>query len=646
MKLSRLTIVFVLMAALAALSACGSGETPIDETLPVATQTQPANTPTATPVPTSLVVCLGEAPNTLYPYGNPNPAALSVLQALYDGPIDNRGTLYQPVVLDGLPEIADGTAVLQAVQVEVGDTVVDDRGEVVVLDYGMFIRPAGCLSGECAEAFNGEPLEMDQLTAEFTLRTGITWADGTPLTAQDSVYGFSLNADPATPASKFKVERTLSYEAVDPQTTRWTGLPGFIDPGYQVNFWFPAPEHLWGGIPPADLPVNERSAVNPVGFGPFSLTVADAGTFTLQRNPGYFRAAEGLPRVDRLIFRVVGQDPQTNLDMLRSGECDLLDPSAASGIGVAEIMAAMADGQLFASWASASGWTVLNFGVVPQSYDDGYSIFAGDRPNFFGDLRTRQAIAYCLDRQTVTDEISLGIAPVMDSYLQANHPLANPEVAVYRQDLDTAAELFDAAGWRLDASGQRIASQIEGIRDGTQLSFEILYAEHPQNARVVELISEQLAACGIQATPKALTVEELFATGEDAPVFGRNFEMAYFAWQSSADPPCQLYLSEAIPGQDETIFPYKWGGWNASGWSSDAYGAACKAARGSAPGLEAYAQNHLLAQEILAAEVPVIPFFTYQQAALARPDICGLQLDPTAGMLWNVENIAYGADCP
>ena len=648
MKRIRVLMTFVLLVAAVLLASCSSSteETTMDETLPVVTATQVAHTPTATPVPTSLVVCLGETPNTLYPYGNPNSTARMILQALYDGPVDHRGYLYQPVVLESLPDLAAGTAVVQAVQVQVGDVVIDNTGEVVVLDYGMFIRPAGCLSGECAVPFNGEPVEMDQMQALFTLREGILWADGNPLTAQDSVYGFTLNADPATPASKYKVERTQSYEALDERTTKWTGIPGFIDQTFQEKFWLPAPEHLWASIAPVDLPTSTLAAGKPLGFGPFSLALADQESFTLQRNPNYFRAIEGLPRVDRLVFRIVGQDPQTNLEMLQSGECDLLDPTAAAGVGVAEIMTAMAQDKLFPSWANGSGWTLLNFGVVPQSYDDSYNIWAGDRPDFFGDSRTRQAVALCLDRQAITDEISLGVAPVLDTYLPADHPMVNPGLPVYRQDIELAGELLDEAGWRLDAAGKRGAVQIEGIQNGTPLAFDILYSEHPQNARVVEMISEQLAACGIEASPKAMSIEELFATGADAPVFGRNFEMAYFAWQSSEQPPCQLFLSEAIPGADESVFPYKWGGWNASGWSSETYDAACKAARGSVPGMDSYVQNHALAQEILSAELPFIPFFNYQQAALARPDICGLLFDPTAGVMWNIENIAFGEACP
>ncbi|RPI86960.1 MAG: hypothetical protein EHM40_23330, partial [Chloroflexi bacterium] len=47
-----------------------------------------AQTPLATPTPASrsLTICLGEEPTTLYPYGNLNSAARSVLSAIYDGP--------------------------------------------------------------------------------------------------------------------------------------------------------------------------------------------------------------------------------------------------------------------------------------------------------------------------------------------------------------------------------------------------------------------------------------------------------------------------------------------------------------------------------------------------------------------------------
>lgn len=653
MKLRQMILLFVaILALVGVLAACGGndGESVMDATTPPEQTSTPAATPTATAVPVSLVVCLGEAPNTLNPYGSPNAAAQEILQALYDGPIDQLGYQYQPVLVDSLPSFESGTVQIQPVTVQTADTVLDNNGNPVVLEYGMTVRPAGCYSDECAQEFVGDPIVMDQLVVQFSLLQGITWADGTPLTAADSVYGFNLNTDAASPASKYKVSRTAAYEAVDDITVRWMGLPGYMDPDYQNDFWLPVPQHLWGSLPAAELFSGAFSTDFILGYGPFNLVEVGADSFTLQHNPAYFRAAEGLPSVDNLIFRVVGQDAQTNLDMLATGECDVLDPTAVAGIETGEIDALVGEGGAVASWANADGWTLLNFGVVPQSYDDGYNYWAGDRPDFFGDARTRQAIAMCLDREAILQLLLRGHSPVMDTYLPPDHPLFNPNIATYSKEDDlnntAAMELLVEVGWQSNAEAVLRASGVEGVPDGQSFSVELLYADYPLNAEIVQMIVDQLAACQIEVTPVAMSEDELFVSGEGTPLFGRNFDMAFFAWQSSVNPACQLWTSEGIPGEDEEIFPYKWGGWNLTGWSNDAYDAACSAARGRAPGMEGYAENHALAQQILAEEVPIIPFYTYQQTALARADICGLQLDATGGLLWNIENMTYGANCP
>ena len=645
---------FVILLLLTLLAACGGGgETTVmdatltpDDAAVAVDDDAPAPNPTATAIPTSLVVCLGETPNTLYPYGNPNEAAQAVLQAIYDGPIDNLGYAYRSVLLDSLPDMSAGTAILQTVQVQAGDLVLDNQGNIVSLDFGTFIRPAGCFSGDCAVAFDGNPVEMNQMAALFTLVQGITWSDGTPLTVADSVYGYTLDAAAETPSSKYKVERTLSYEAVSETTVKWTGIPGFIDPEYQDNFWMPAPQHVWSSLTPAELAVSELSNQAPLGFGPFTVLSNNFNQIVLQRNPAYYLASEGLPRVDNVVFQVVGTDAETNRDMLLTGECDVLDPSAVTGLGVGEIMSLMANGQVYSTWANDNGWSLFSFGITPQSYDDGYAFWAGDRADYFSDVRTRQAVAMCIDREAIIDEVALGIASLMDSYVPDDHPLYNPDVAVYEFDQQAASDLLEEAGWVLNGNGIRAAQAVEGIQNGTLFEIEMLYLDHPQNQLVAEMAAEDLAGCGITVTTAGLPAEQLFATGPDAPVFGRNFDMVYYSWQSAAQPACYLYYSDAIPGEDEDVFPYKWGGWNASGWMNEEYDAACEAARGSAPGLGEFQQNHFLAQSILMEEVPMIPLFHYQQAALARPDICGLQLDATGGLLWNIENIAYGNNCP
>ena len=84
---------------------------------------------------------------------------------------------------------------------------------------------------------------MDQMQVTFSMLPGLSWSDGTPLTAEDSVYAYQVASDPSTAGSKYLVDRTQSYEAVDATTIQWWGKPGYIDPTYFLNFWPPLPEH-------------------------------------------------------------------------------------------------------------------------------------------------------------------------------------------------------------------------------------------------------------------------------------------------------------------------------------------------------------------------------------------------------------------
>ncbi len=67
-----------------------------------ATVTAPTIIPTETP-PSSLVICIAEEPLTLYAYGSDSKSMWSVLEAIYDGPIDSVNFTAQPVILNGCP---------------------------------------------------------------------------------------------------------------------------------------------------------------------------------------------------------------------------------------------------------------------------------------------------------------------------------------------------------------------------------------------------------------------------------------------------------------------------------------------------------------------------------------------------------------
>ena len=636
-----LPVVFILF-----LTSCRPQITPTS--LPVVASSTSAPSPapslTPTPSPRSLVVCLGQEPVTLYPYGRGSTTMWTVLEAIYDGPIDQRSYSSQPVILEKLPSLKDGDAALQKVTVSAGDTVIDAQGDLAILAKGVRVNPSGCRSADCAQTYDGQsPLEMDQMTARFKLLPNLTWSDGQPLKASDSVYSFHLASDPSTPVSKYLVDRTVAYQQVDDLSVEWTGLPGYLDASYATFFWMPLPEHLWGSLKPADLLTDPAASRSPVGWGPYVVKEWTPGDhILLTKNPHYFRAAEGLPKFDALDIRFIGTNSAGNVNALLSGECDLVDQSA----GLEEQLSALAQlekaGKIKAAYAAGPEWEHLDFGIKPASYDDGYSQAAGDRPDFFGDPRMRAAVAYCLDRQSLVKNLLLGHSTVPDSFLPPEHPAHASNLPAYAYDPAKGRQLLDEIGWKDVGGGlarPRVSQGVAGVQDGTPLAVTYHTTQAALRSQVSAALKANLQQCGFQVEVKPLTPGELFAPGEQSPLFGRQFDLAEFSWQAGVRPACFLYMSSRIPTSQN-----HWVGENISGYADPAYDAACQTAMQVLPGDEGYLAAQAAVQEMFAKALPVIPLYLNVRAVAMRPDFCAFQFDPTArSELWNLESLDYGA---
>lgn len=627
--------IFGLLAVLA-LTACASQST----VTPIADQG--TATPTETPQRT-LTVCLGAEPEGLFPVNNTSAAARSVLSALYDGPIDTSSYGYQPVILEQIPTIENGDAQLFETSVYVGDEIVDADGMPVTLTVGTRVRPAGCRSDECVIEYDGmSEVKVDQMQVTFRLLPGLLWSDGEPLTASDSVYTFNLDANPATPGSNYLTDRTLSYEAADDQTVQWWGRPGFVDPTYFTNFWMPLPKHLWGDIP-ADEVADEVGRA-PIGWGPYVLEEwVDGDHITLNKNALYFRINEGLPRFDTVIFRFVS-DSETAISSLLAGTCDILDPSVHLE-GQASLLTSMDEqGQLQALVSQTPVMEQLAIGIFPASYDEFYNPDY-DRLNFFGDVRTRQAIALCLDRQQVVDSVLGGLTTIPSTYLPMENPAYNEGVTIYSHDVASAAALLDQAGWHDtdgDPSTPRVAQGVTGVPNNTPFEINYLTTGAVQRQQTAEILSASLAQCGIKVNVQYLDQADFYAAGPDGPLFGRQFDLAAFAMGSTGfESSCEWFTSSEVPNDTNG-----WIGTNVSGYSNPAFDAACQASQQSFPDDESYAESYVLAQSIFADELPVIPLYWRVKVAAARTDLCYFELDPTtSGTFWNIERFDSGASC-
>lgn len=618
-----------------------------------ASSTAVAGTPTPvppTPEPTkpperSLVVCLGQEPQTLYAYAGASREMWSILEAVYDGPFDTNQYSAQPVILEKIPSLKDGDAKLQPVKVKAGDEVVDVNGNLTNLTQGVSVLPSGCAGPDCAAAYDGtSELTLDQMVVTFKIKPGIQWSDGTPLTAADSVFSYKVAADPATPVSKHIIDNTAEYKAVDAQTVQWTGKPGFIYNRYFANFWLPLPEHLYQGKSAADILADPQAAEKPLGWGPYSIQEWTRGDhITLSKNPKYFRASEGLPKFDNLVFRFLGDQGDSALSALQTGECDVIDPSIELNNQVETVLNLQKAGKLQAAIGLGPEWEHIELGIKPASYDDQTTI-ANRRPDFFGDARVRQAFAYCMDRQGVINKQLAGQSPVPGGYLTPDNPLAAKDLQQYPYDPAKGNSLLDEVGWKDDdnnPSTPRKAVGVPGVPDGTALEITYLTTQAALRQAAAGQLAESIQACGISVKPQYLTPDELYGVGPDGPLFGRKFDLAGFAWSVDSQTPCYLYESSQVPNANN-----HWVGANVSGYSSPEFDAACSAARSVLPDQPGYQEKSAAVQQLFAKELPAIPLYFQLKIDAARPDLCGLSMDVTArSALWNIEALDYGDGC-
>ena len=604
----------------------------------------PSTEQTATPIvkPTRLLtICLINEPRSLFLYDAVSSSEKSVLDAIYDGPIDLKNFIASPVIVEKIPSLAGGDALLQEVAVKPGDLIVDADGNLASLQDGLRYKPRGCTSQACAQLYSGtDPVPMDQLVVRFKLLPGLQWSDGVPLTAADSVYSFQVARSLYPAAFPEQVSRTSSYLAKDDLTVEWTGLPGYLDGQYQAKFFSPLPQHAWASIPVNELPTNEAASKEPISWGPYVIDEWVPGDhISLHANPLYFRAGEGLPYFDNLVYRFVANNSDA-LSAILAGECDLVDQASGLEAQTVSLLQLRDQGKISLLFHPASAWELLQFDLAPLS---------PDRPAYFASKEVRQAVAMCIDRQALVNSLSAGQMQVADLYIPSDHPLYNPDVKQYSFDPAVASDLLAKAGWLdpdHDASTPRIAQGIAGITDGTPFSIQFLTSQDAEHQAAAQQIQADLAQCGIQANIDAQPVQRYLASGPEGPVFGRAFDLAQLAWTTAVEPPCTLYLSGEIPGSYPG-YPLGWGGVNAGGYSNPLYDQACLDAVDSLPDMPQYKQQHATAQMIFAEDLPVLPLYWHYQVIMGRPDLCGVPvLNGTESVFSNLESFNYGEGCP
>lgn len=607
--------------------------------------------PTPTPIPpTELTICTSAEPDSLYPYALTSQSARNVIALIYESPVEEIDGSAQPVILQSLPGYSDGSAILTPVAVRMGDQVINIYGQLVTLQTGTQVFPSGCTSAACAVAWDGvSELQMDQVAATYRLRSGITWSDGQPLTAADSVYSFNLAFSADTPNDKTFVNRTANYSALDESSLQWVGKPGLLPVDFQDYFWMPLPQHVWGEASAADLLESEDATRSPLGWGAYILDDWAAGShIRLKKNELYFRAGEGLPKYDYVTFKFI---PSGGIDQALAGGCDVIADDLLDTEWLAVNAAGLGDSGYALRQTDSEEFEFLAIGINPSSYDDSYYPYGSDRADLFSDANTRKAMAQCIDRQGILDELTGGLVGVSNTYLSKDDKALNgASLSQYAYDPAQGKVLLDQIGWK--DYDQNPATPLTMIATNTTVPYATnfnvtLYtSQSGMRQKIAERVAADLAECGIQVTIEQKPLTELYLPGPDGVLFGRKFDLALLSMNIGSAPRCALFTSDEIATSANYWLGTSTGGSNFMGYRNPAYDQACKAAQSSGLDSAAYTANIQSTLQILSEDLPLIPLYHHQEFIAVKNDLCAPEnLDSLEKMLFSIESLEPNISC-
>lgn len=395
---------------------------------------------------------------------------------------------------DGAPAEGDfvsGGTFVTAVNDDPGDlnpmkAISPDTWGVVSLAYESLISvtPDGEFEPWLAESWEETGTEV-----VFTLKDGITCADGSEFTAQTVADNLNYNADPAN--------ATFSYGSVIDENVSAVADGSTVTVTSTVNSPFLA-VNAGTILMVCDAGLADPTALSDTtdGTGLFGLSDVKPGdTYTFTKRDDYTwgpddvtSETEGLP--DTIEARVV-TDESTAANLLVSGE---INAATISGADRARL--------------DAAGLT--HVGVRNPV---GMMLFNEKEGRPFADPLVREALSISIDRDEVGTVIAdgEGLDPVS---LITKTPLLcvadGPKWEMPDTDVDRAGELLDEAGWMLESDGLR-------YKDGEPLTVKFVYnAPTSTHAPAAELVKETWDALGVTtelaANDAAAWSEQLWST--------------------------------------------------------------------------------------------------------------------------------------
>lgn len=380
-----------------------------------------------------------------------------------------------------------------------------------------------------------DPAEDGSVTYTVTLRTGLKWSDGTPLTAADFEKSWKRAAATATGADygymfdTFKgYPNQLAVTATDATTLEFTltNPCAYMEGLLASPVFFPVPAEALEGE--GDTPGAWCTEAGFVSNGPYVCTGWNHDVaMTYEKNPHYHRVEE--VSVNKLEL-MLSSDATAIYAAYNAGDVDVIDTVPTDEL--ADLLKAD-NGQLK---------VVDNLGTYYVGFNANSDLFAGKTPEQAACMRL--ALNLLIDRNAICETVGqtgqvpassyipLGMADGNGGRFKAT-AAANSyyDVDAINEDfegtLEKAREYLRAAGYRFDSDGK--------LSKETPISLEYLTNDGTNHVAAAQIMQQDFAELGIQMSIQQMEWNTFLEERKKG-----NFDIAREGWLADFDDPVNM----------------------------------------------------------------------------------------------------------
>ena len=507
----------------------------------------------------------------------------------------------------------------------------------------------GKIEGVLAQSWEISP---DKTKITFTMREGLKWSDGQPLTVDDVVFTYNdiylneniptdtrdvlrIGKDRKLPTVKKIDNRRVEFSVPEPfrpflLNTGASILPAHIlEKSVKTKNKDGKLEFLskWGvDTPPEELIVN----------GPYKLERYDTSQRVIfRRNPYYWRKdAQGKPQpyIERIVWQIV-ESTDTSLLQFRSGDLDTIgvSPDYFSLLKVQE---------------KQGNFKIYNGGPSSSTSFISFNLNKGKRKNqplvdpikskWFNNVQFRQAVAYAIDRQTMLNNTFRGLGTPQNSPISVQSPyFLSPEqgLKVYKYNPEKAKELLLKAGFKYNDKNLLVDDQ------GNVVRFALLTnAGNKIRESMGSQIKQDLSKIGIQVdfTPLAWNtfIDKLSNTLDwDACLIGLTGGLEPNDGANVWSPQGGLHMFNQKPQAGQKPIE----GWEVADWEKKINELYIQGAQefDEVKLKEIYGESQQLTQEYL----PFIYLVNSYSLSAVRNRFEGIKFSALGGAFWNIHEI-------